>query len=155
MTSWVCCFLVAQPAKILRMTAQLLYLAASLAGVAALVGFCALLFGRDTAKVSAQSAEEALRADLPGFRAGAVALSADAGAALVEDAHNGATYLVIARGRGLVTRKLSRGFLRNAKRDGAALDLRLSDFTFPKARLVFAQEAAALEWETRFARLAA
>ncbi len=137
------------------MTTQLLYLLGSLAGVAALVGFCALLFGRDTARVDAPAAEAALRADIPGFRAGAVALSADGEAALVEDAHDGASYLVIARGRGLVTRKLSRGFVRDARRDGAALNLRLSDFTFPKARLVFAQEAAALEWESRFARLAA
>jgi hypothetical protein len=137
------------------MTTQLLYLAGSLAGVAALVGFCVLLFGRETARIDAKAAEDVLRADIPGFRAGAVALAADAQAALVEDAHDGAAYLVIARGRGLVTRKLSRGFLRNAKRDGAALNLRLYDFTFPKARLVFAQEAAALEWESRFARLAA
>jgi hypothetical protein len=141
-------------AKSTAMTMQLLYLTASLAGVAALVGFCVLLFGRDTARVDARGAEDVLRADIPGFRAGAVTLSADGAAALVEDAHDGATYLVIARGRGLVTRKLSAGFVRNARRDGAALDLRLYDFTFPKARLVFAQEAAALEWETRFARLA-
>jgi hypothetical protein len=137
------------------MTTQLLYLLGSLAGVAALVGFCVLLFGRATARIDALAAEDALRADIPGFRAGAVTLSADAQAALVEDAHDGAAYLVIARGRGLVTRKLSRGFLRNTKRDGASLDLRLSDFTFPKARLVFDEEAAAREWETRFARLAA
>ncbi len=136
------------------MTMQLLYLAASFLGVAALVGFCALLFGRDTARIDARAAEDALRADVPGFRAGAMALSADAQAALVEDAQDGATYLVVARGRGLVTRKLSRDVIRKTKRDGAALDLRLSDFTFPKARVVFAQEEAALEWETRFARLA-
>ncbi len=136
------------------MTTQLLYLAGSLAGVAALVGFCVLLFGRDTARIDARAAEALLRTDVPGFRAGAVSLSADAQAALVEDAHDGSAYLVMARGRGLVMRKLSRGFLRAAKRDGAILDLRLTDFTFPKARLVFAQEAAALEWETRFARMA-
>ena len=135
------------------MTFQLLYLLASLAGVAALVGLCAALFGRKTARIDAQAAEDALRADIPRFRLGSVSLSANGEVALVEDAHDGATYLVIARGRGLVTRKLSRGLLRNAKRDGAALDLRLYDFTFPKARLVFAQEAQALEWETRFARL--
>jgi hypothetical protein len=136
------------------MTSQLLYLIASLAGVAAMVGLCAVLFGRDTAKIDAKAAEDALRADVPGFRVGAVALSADGHGALVEDSRDGATYLVIARGRGLVTRKLSRGFLRNATRNGAALDLSLYDFTFPKARLVFGEEAAVLEWETRFARLA-
>lgn len=136
------------------MTSQLLYLIASLAGVAAMVGLCAFLFGRGTAKIDAAAAENALRADIPGFRAGHVALSMDAGAALVEDARDGATFLVIARGNGLVTRKLSRGFLRKAKRDGVALDLSLTDFTFPRARLVFGEEAAALEWEARFARLA-
>jgi hypothetical protein len=135
--------------------AQLLYLLASLVGVAALVGFCALLFGRDAAKIDAQAAADSVRADVPGFRAGAVALSADARTALVEDARDGTAYLVIVRGHDLVTRRLSRDLLRKAMRNGAALDLHLSDFTFPKARLVFAQEAAALEWETRFARLAA
>lgn len=133
---------------------QALYLLGSLAGVAAMVALCAFLFGRDTAKFDAKAAEDALRADVPGFHLGSVALSADGHGALVEDAHDGAAYLVIARGRGLVTRRLSRGFLRNAKRDGTALDLSLTDFTFPKARLVFGEEAAALEWETRFARLA-
>jgi hypothetical protein len=136
------------------MATELLYLLASLAGVAAMVGLCALLFGRATAKIDAATIGDSLRADIPGFRAGKVALSADGHSALVEDAHDGATYLVIARGNGLVTRKLSRGFLRKARRDGAALDLSLYDFTFPKARLVFGEEAAALEWETRFARLA-
>jgi hypothetical protein len=136
------------------MARQLLYLFASFGAIAAMVGVCSLLFGSAKAKIDAETAQEALRADVLGFRGGAVALSADAGAALVEDAHDGAAYLVIARGRALVTRKLSRGFVRDARRDGAALDLRFHDFTFPKARLVFAQEAAALEWETRFARLA-
>lgn len=135
------------------MTSQLLYLLASLAGVAAMVGLCAFLFGREVTKIDAGSAEAALRADIPGFRAGKVALAADGHGALVEDTRDGATWLVIARGRGLVTRKLSRGVVRETKRDGAALDLMLTDFTFPKARLVFGEEAAALEWETRFARL--
>ncbi|HUB84541.1 MAG TPA: hypothetical protein VL971_02530 [Rhizomicrobium sp.] len=135
------------------MTSQLLYLIASLAGVAAMVGLCVALFGRSTTNIDAATATDALRADVPGFRAGAIALSADGHGALVEDAQNGATWLVIARGSGLVTRKLSRGFVRKAKRNGAALNLSLTDFTFRRARLVFGEEAVALEWETRFARL--
>jgi hypothetical protein len=135
------------------MTSQLLYLLTSLAGVAAMVGLCVVLFGRAVAKLDARSVEDALRADVPGFRAGKVTLSADGQGALAEDAQDGATWLVIARGSGLVTRKLSRGVVRKTKRDGKALDLSLTDFTFPKARLMFGEEAAALEWETRFAGL--
>ena len=134
---------------------QVLYLLGSLAGVAAMVGLCVALFGRDTARIDAKAVENVLRADVPGFRPGMVTLSEDAGAALAEDVHDGATYLVIARGRALVARKLSRGLVKESKRHGAALDLRLTDFTFPRAHLVFARQADALEWEKRFARLAA
>ena len=132
-----------------------LYLVGSLGGIAAMVGLCVLLFGRDTAKIDAASAEDCLRADVPGFRVGAFAVASDARAALIEDARDGTVYLVIARGSGLVTRKLSRDFVRKALRNGAALDLRLADFTFPKARIAFAEEKSAQDWETRFARLAA
>ena len=137
------------------MTTQLSYLAVALAGIAGLVGFCLVLFGHNTARVDARTVEEILRTGIPGFRAGAVALSAKGEAALVEDAHDGAAYLIAGCGHGMVTRRLSRGFLRDVRRNGAALDLRLSDFTFPEARLVFDEEATALEWETRFARLVA
>jgi len=131
------------------MTTQLLYLAASLAGVAAIVGFCILLFGHAVAKIDADAAEARLRDDVPGFRKGAIALSPDSHAALVEDARDGALYLVIAQGAGLVTRKLSAGYVRDTARKGAALDLRLADFTFPKARLFFAEEESARAWEAR------
>jgi hypothetical protein len=137
------------------MPTQLLYLLGSLAGVAALVGLCALLFGRDSATVDARAAEDCLRADVPGFRAGACALAANAKSALIEDVRDGAVYLVTARGSGLVTRKLSCGFLRKASRNGAALDLHLADFTFPKARITFAEETSASDWEARVARRAA
>lgn len=134
---------------------QLLYLLGSLAGVAALVGLCVLLFGRAVAKIDAVSAEDALRADVPGFRLGAFAASDDGSSALALDARDDAAYLIVARGHGLAIRKLSRQLLRRAARDGAILNLRLSDFTFPKARIVFAEQAAALEWENRLATWAA
>jgi hypothetical protein len=134
---------------------QLLYLLASLAGVAAMVGFCVLLFGRGSARIDAASVEERLRADVPGFRSGDMALAADAQSALVEDAHDGALFLVTARGARLVTRKLSRSFVRKAHRDGAVLDLLFSDFTFPKTKIVLAEEKLARDWEARVARLAA
>jgi len=134
---------------------QLLYLLASLAGVAAMVGFCVLLFGRGSAQIDAASAEERLRADVPGFRSGDIALAADAQSALVEDAHDGALYLVTTRGAALVTRKLSRSFVRKLHRDGPVLDLLFSDFTFPKTKIVLAEEKVARDWEARVARLAA
>jgi hypothetical protein len=137
------------------MTTQLLYLLGSLAGVAAMVGLCALLFGRAVAIVDARSAEESLRADVPGFRMGTFTPSSDQHAALVEDARDGSAYLVIARGRGLVTRKLSRDLVNKALREGPSLDLRLADFTFPKARITFAEEMSAQGWEARFTRMSA
>lgn len=131
------------------MIGQLLYLAASLAGVTALVGLCALLFGRGVATITAESAEARLRDDVPGFRAGTVTLSSDGHAALLEDARDRSLHLVIARGSGLVTRTLSRDMVRKATRNGSALDLHLADFTFPKARLTFAEEQFASDWEAR------
>ncbi len=56
---------------------------------------------------------------------------------------------MIARGDGLVTRKLDRSLLRSVARTGAALSLRLSDFTLPAARLEFADDATAATWQTR------
>ncbi|HEY5337658.1 MAG TPA: hypothetical protein VIJ85_05615 [Rhizomicrobium sp.] len=137
------------------MATQLLYLIGSLAGVAAMVGLCVLLFGRGSACVDAASAAACLRGDIPGFRAGAFVAATDNKTGLMEDACDGALYLVTARGSGLVSRRLSRAFVRQALRDGAALNLRLADFTFPSARIAFAEEKSALDWERRFARLAA
>jgi hypothetical protein len=131
------------------MTGQFLYLAASLAGVAAMVGLCVLLFGRGVATITAESAEARLRDDIPGFRAGAVAISSDSHAALVEDARDRSLHLVIARGSGLVLRTLSRDMVRKATRNGSTLDLRLADFTFSKARVAFAEEQSASDWEAR------
>jgi len=131
------------------MAGQLIYLAASLAGVGALVGLCVLLFGRGISPIDAGTVETRLREDTPGFRGRNFAASADGHAALIEDARDGAIYLVVARGSGLVTRKLSKGFLRKAHRKGELLDLHFADFTFPKARLAFDGEAAASNWEAR------
>lgn len=133
------------------MTGQLLYLAASLAGVAAMVGLCAFLFGRGIVTITADGAEARLRDDIPGFRAGACSLSSDGHAALMQDARDGSLHLVMARGSGLVTRTLSRGIVRKATRNGASLDLRFADFTFPKAQITFADEQSASAWEARLA----
>lgn len=131
------------------MTGQFLYLAASLAGVAMMAGLCTLLFGGGVACIDADSARARLREDVPGFRAGAFVATADGDAALMEDARDGAVYLVVVRGSGLVTRKLSKDFLRKTQRNGASLDLRFADFTFPRARLPFAKEIAVSDWEAR------
>ncbi|MGN6517637.1 MAG: hypothetical protein ACTHLR_17560 [Rhizomicrobium sp.] len=134
------------------MTAQIYYLIASLAGVAAMVGFCVLLFGREVAKLDTRSAAARLAQDVPGFRLGASAISADTRSAVLEDARDRAVYLVAARGDGFVTRRVSRGTVRTAARDGAALRLRFSDFTFPSAIIAFHDEDVARDWEQRMAR---
>ena len=99
----------------------------------------------------AATAEARLQDDVPGFRAGDVALSSDGHAALVEDARDRAVYLVAVRGDKFVTRRIARASLKQAARNGAALDVRFSDFTFPKAAMTFTNEAIARNWETRIA----
>jgi hypothetical protein len=126
-----------------------LYLVGSFAAIGLMVGVCVALFGRGMASLDAASAEARLKDDVPGFRAGAVALSPDGHAALVEDARNKNIYLVAVRGDGFVTRRIARGTLKTSSRDGAALSFRFSDFTFPKAAMIFADEASACDWESR------
>ena len=134
------------------MTDQLLYLAISLAGVAAMVGLCAFLFGRDVAKLDTRSAAARLAHDVPGFRLGHSALSADTRSAVLENARDGSVWLVTARGDGFVTRRLSRRDVKAASRNGAALDLRFSDFTFPAAMIAFHDEDVARDWQMRMER---
>ena len=134
------------------MQTQLLYLAGSLGGVAAICGLCVLLFGAGVASLDADSAKARLRGDVVGFQAGRCTLSADRRSALVEDARDGAIYLVVVRGDGLVTRRLADGFLRAAAQDGATLRLKFADFTFPGTRIDLADDALARDWQARIAR---
>ena len=133
------------------MSNQILYLIASLLGVAAMVGLCALLFGREVAKLDTRSAAARLSQDVPGFRLGASALSSDTRSVLLEDARDRAVYLVTARGGDFVTRPVSRSSLKAAACEGASLDLRFSDFTFPRAIVAFGDEAVARDWLKRVA----
>ncbi|MBS0274660.1 MAG: hypothetical protein JSR55_09715 [Proteobacteria bacterium] len=134
------------------MTAQIYYLIASLAGVAALVGLCALLFGREVAKLDTRAAAARMGCEVPGFRPGHSALSADCRSAMLEDARDGSVWLVAARGDGFVTRRLSRRDVKAVSRKGAALALRFSDFTFPAAVIAFHDEDAARDWEMRMGK---
>jgi hypothetical protein len=77
-------------------------------------------------------------------------VSADGRAALVEDARDGAVYLAVARGDGVVTRRLARGT--RIARDGERLMLGLKDFTLKRAELILADASG---WETRLKELAA
>jgi hypothetical protein len=126
---------------------MVLQLAISLAGVALMVGLSWALFGlRDAPIADADTVRASLARDVPGFRAGRFALSRDAGAALVEDAADGAVYLAVARGDSLVTRKLARGT--KLARDGDRLTLDLRDFTLKRAALELDDAAW---WERRLA----
>lgn len=131
------------------MSNQLLYLIASLVGVAAMVGLCVALFGREVAKLDTRLAAARILQDVPGFRLGASALSSDFRSALLEDARDRTVYLVAARGDGFVTRTVSRKSLKAAACEGALLKICFSDFTFPKTVLAFGDEAVARDWLTR------
>jgi hypothetical protein len=124
------------------MNAQLPQLLISLGEVAAMAGLCAALFGwRDAALPDAGAS---LGRDIPGFRPGRIAMSRDAKSALIENAQDGAIYLAVMRGDGVVTRRLSRDV--RVGREGERLTLDLRDFTLKRTRLDLADAA---EWETR------
>ena len=135
------------------MNDQTLQLLISLAEVAAMVGLCAALFGTADRPIAGTDALAArLASEVADFRAGASILSRDSGAGLIEDASGGRTYLVVARGADLVTRKLSRDVLESVTREGSRLRLKLSDFTLGRAALELCDDAQAREWETRLER---
>jgi hypothetical protein len=130
------------------------YLLMSLAGIIMLVGLCALLFGIKRASVtSTPSIEQTLARDVPGFRAGESAIARDKVAALFENADDGAIYLAVGRGDGVVTRKLGHGFVRNVARNGNDLRLKLQDFSLPLARITLEDESSARNWEARLSGL--
>jgi hypothetical protein len=126
------------------------YLAGSLGGIALLVGFNLLLFGRVRAQVgTAQEIAARLAKEIPGFRAGRAIVGADGCSAVIENAANRSLYLVEAMGDAVVTRQLSQSLLANVGRLGEKLSLELRDFTFPRATLVAGNESLAREWEAR------
>jgi hypothetical protein len=127
---------------------MLIYLAGSLLGVAAIVALAAWLFGWRDKPLEAGQAAEHLARDVPGFVAGRT--SHDTRAALIENARDGAVYLALLRGDGLVTRKLSKGIA--VTRDGTVLNIVPRDFTLGRARLDLADAAY---WETRLKGLEA
>jgi hypothetical protein len=132
-----------------------LYLIGSIAGIALLVGLNVLLFGRQIAALDKDAVVETLANDMPGFRAGRHTIAEGTHTALVENDADGSLYLVAARGDRIASRRLARGSLRALDRDGKTIALRLSDFTFPKASLAFANENEAREWEGRLKRMVA
>ena len=131
------------------MNPLVLYLIGSVAGIALMVGVNLALFGRRERALALDVLERRLALDHPGFRAGRKVLAGDA--ALIENAADGALYLARARGDSFVTRRLARGSVRRMTRQGAALELRLADYTFPKARLAFADVEEAGAWQALLA----
>ena len=123
------------------------YLIGSLVGVALLVGLNVVLLGRARTRLERDAAAARLAGDVPGFAPGASAVSADGQAALIENARDGALWLVEVKGDGLVTRNLKRDGLRGAARDGGKLTLTLADFTLPRVQLVLADADAARAWQ--------
>lgn len=128
-----------------------LYLLGSLAGVALLVGLNLVLLGRARARVDLDAAKLQLSAEYPGFRAACAALARNGSAALIED-ETGGLYLVAGAGDSLVSRRLSPGSLRAVARNGETLNIRLYDFTFPRAGIALGDEAEAAAWQARLAR---
>ena len=132
-----------------------LYLIGSVVGIALLVGFNVLLFGRNMTALDEDAVVETLANDTPGFRPGRHTIAQGAHTALVENDADGSIYLVAARGDRIASRRLARGSLKALTRTGPDIALRLSDFTFPKASLAFASENEAREWETRLKAMVA
>lgn len=127
-----------------------LYLTASLAGIALVVGLNILLLGRAEPRFGSVAAiAEQLAREIPGFRAGACAVAVDGRGVLIENAANRTILLVRMVGDGVVVRKLSRDLLSAVARESSGLSLRLADFTLPRAQLTFANESLAAEWEAR------
>lgn len=135
---------------------KLLYVVGSLVAVALLIGFNLLLFGRQRARIaSLMAAEASLMAEIPGFKAGHFAIAADKNGALIENARDGALYLIAASGQKFVSRKLDKTSLKSVSQADARLTLLLSDFTFPRVTLILDDEAAATDWDARLTRLKA
>ena len=133
------------------MNGQVLQLLISVGGIAAMVALCWALFGYATAPLTDGGAlAEKMGRDIPGFRAGRIALSRDTQTALVEDLRDNSIYLATMRGDGLVTRKLSRSV--GVARDGEKLSLRFRDFTLKRADLDLADAEA---WEIKLKSFAA
>lgn len=132
-----------------------LYLLISVGGIALLVGLNILLFGRSIAALDQDAVVASLANDVPGFRAGRHTIAEGSHTALVENDMDGTLYLVAARGSRIASRKLSRGAVRGGDRAGKSIALRLADFTLPKAKLAFADEAAAQDWESRLKAMVA
>lgn len=131
------------------MNEQALQLLISVTGIILMVGLCRMLFGRGAALLTSGAITQNLARDIPGFRVGRMTLSRNGHAALVENLTENETYLAVLRGDDLVTRKLARGL--DVVRDGAHLQLKLEDFTLPKAELDLAD---APDWEARLKGLA-
>ncbi len=129
----------------------LLYLIASLAGVALLVGLNIAMFGRGQRNIDPQALTLRLASEWPGFRPGAFALTPNGSGALMEGLADGSLHLAIMRGDSLVTRKLQKNATQVAC-NNAMLSFCLADFTIPRVALDFADAAIASDWEGRIAR---
>ena len=128
------------------------YLIGSVAGIALLVGLNILLFGRAAARIDAEAVAAQLALEVPGFRAGSSTVSADSSAALIENKADRSLYLACVRGDKFAIRKVSKGALRTIICDDGTLNLRFTDFTFPKAAFQFHRADDASAWEARVRR---
>jgi hypothetical protein len=132
-----------------------LILAGAALAVAGLVVLNRLIGGWSPASLDDPEAAGArLAEDVVGFEPGEGACAADGRAAVVLEADGQRLGLVLARGGRTVTRVFRPGEVDAVSREGAALDLRLADFTLPRARVIMADEAEAEAWRSRIARFA-
>jgi len=132
------------------MNASLLQLLLSLAEVALMVGACAALFGRKPRALDRERVLVQLARDVAGFRAAAVAISADGHSALVQDGASNRVYLVVQSGDGMVSRELKQSLVADARADGDRLLLRLRDFTLRRVALALPDPGA---WQARLGKL--
>ena len=127
----------------------LVVLGASALAIALLVLLNVLIGGWASARLtSAEAAEQALAHGVYGFRAQPpVALSADGAGALALEEGGGRLGLAVALGDTITVRALAPGDLKAVRRHGEELTLALNDYTFPTARLRFADAEHAQRWQ--------
>jgi hypothetical protein len=136
------------------MMALLLTTLASLAGITLLVITNRWLLGDNATRISTlDQATHALQQDLLSFAAGDGVLSADQRSAVVVAQDGASAGLVLAMGRGLVTRRLTPQSGWRVETHAAGLTLHFDDITLPQAAIALPLDVAAI-WAAKLQGLA-
>ena len=131
-------------------TETLIYLGASLLGVALLVGVSWLLGAMRSAEVTESAAADRLSFDEPDFRSGEWFIGADGKSAAARSEDGAETALVFAVGDGLGTRRFRHGAV-GVELHENILEFALGEPSLRKVRLAAPDPAAAAQWVLKLA----